>query len=103
MPIYDDIGDCMASMEKLARRGEVETLLSSWEAPIRGREAVAERMDAGLAYLRRIHETVLKAGGAGQQDLMELCRHVVRELGLPPGAANPLVARAFASSLKASL
>ncbi|NPU83743.1 MAG: MBL fold metallo-hydrolase [Syntrophaceae bacterium] len=102
MPIYDDIGECMASMERLARCGEVETLLSSWEAPVRGREAVAERMEAGLAYLRRIHETVLKAGGAEQQDPMELCRHVVRELGLPPGAANPLTARAFTSSLKVS-
>jgi Na+(H+)/acetate symporter ActP len=30
---------------------------------------------------------------------MELCRHVVNELELPPFAANPLSARAFASNL----
>jgi len=30
---------------------------------------------------------------------MELCRQVIEELGLPPFAANPLTARAFASSL----
>jgi len=100
MPIYDDIGECMASAEKLGRCGEVETLLSYWEAPVLGRKAVAERMEAGLAYLRRIHEAVLKTANAGLEDPMELCRHVVRELGLPPAAANPLTARAFASSLK---
>jgi hypothetical protein len=32
---------------------------------------------------------------------MELCKKVVSELGLPPFAANPLVAKAFASSLAA--
>lgn len=102
MPIYDDVRDCMASIEKLRRCGDVETLLSSWEAPVLGRKAVAERMDAGLSYLRRIHEAVLKAASTGPQDPMELCPHVVIELGLPPAAANPLTARAFASSLKAS-
>jgi hypothetical protein len=33
---------------------------------------------------------------------MELCQKVVSELGLPPFAAIPLVAKAFASSLMKS-
>jgi hydroxyacylglutathione hydrolase len=101
LPIYENIIDCAASIGKLGRSGDVETLLSSWEAPIYGHEAIKQRYEDGMAWLRKIHETVLKAGSTGKQDAMDLCRYVVGELGLPPFAANPLVARAFASSLEA--
>jgi hydroxyacylglutathione hydrolase len=46
-----------------------------------------------------LHESVLKTREQGKEDPMELCRQVIAELGLPPFAANPLTARAFASSL----
>jgi len=35
------------------------------------------------------------------QDIMQLCKQVAGTLGLPPIAVNPLVAKAFASSLAA--
>lgn len=101
LPIYENIVDGVASLKKLREYKNVETLLSSWEAPIQGRENIEKRVDAGLSYLRKIHEGVLKARNEGKENLMELCRQVVAELGLPPFAAMPLVAKAFASSLAA--
>lgn len=76
-------------------------MLSSWEHPIEGPDLIQERIDAGVAYLHQIHHAVLKAGETQKEDLMELCRQVVSDLGLPPFAVNPLVARSFASSLAA--
>ena len=99
LPIYDDLGACLASIEALKKIAGVETLLSSWEPPVQGQEPIRKRIDAGLAYLRRIHAAVLAAKAAGETEPMELCAQVVALLGLPPFAVNPLVARAFASSL----
>jgi hydroxyacylglutathione hydrolase len=101
LPIYENIVDVVASLRKLRAYKNAETLLSSWEDPIRGRENIEKRIDAGFLYLRRIHESVLKARHDGKENLMELCRQVVVELGLPPFAAMPLVAKAFASSIEA--
>jgi hydroxyacylglutathione hydrolase len=101
LPIYENIVDCVASIGKLRQYENVHTLLSSWETPIHGYKEIDSRIEDGLSYLRRIHENVLKAKSGGKQDLMELCQYVVHALGLPPFAANPLVAKAFASSLEA--
>jgi len=55
-----------------------------------------------MAYLKRIHKAVIKnSSNEKQQNIMDLCKKVVGELGLPPFAVNPLVAKAFASSLAA--
>ena len=102
MPIYEDIVASVNSIRKLKKIKGIETLLSSWEAPIQGYERIEKRIGDGFLYLCRIHETVLRARSQGKEDLMELCRYVVNEMGLPPFAANPLVARAFASNLAAT-
>ena len=99
LPIYDDLGACLASIERLKRIDGVDTLLSSWEPPLQGKETIQNRFAASLSYLHRIHAAVLAAKAAGKAEPMELCAHVVNLLGLPPFAANPLVAKAFASSL----
>jgi hydroxyacylglutathione hydrolase len=100
LPIYENITTSIATIERLKNIQGIETLLSSFEAPVQGQEAVRKRIDESLAWLRRIHETVIEAAKNGEKDPMELCRKVVGGLGLPPFAANPLVARAFASSLQ---
>jgi glyoxylase-like metal-dependent hydrolase (beta-lactamase superfamily II) len=97
LPIYENLADCVSSIHKLKNLGKVETLCSSWEDPVKGAETIARRCDQALAYLQKIHESVLRA--RKQEDLLELCRQVIGELGLPPFAANPLTARALASSL----
>ena len=99
LPIYDDIAVCVASINKLKNIDHVETLLSSWEAPLQGREQIRQRIEGSKAYLERIHALVLAASSSGELDYMALCRQVVAQLGLPPFAANPLVAKALASSL----
>ena len=99
LPIYDDIAVCAASINKLKKIGHAETLLSSWEPPIQGREQIGRRIAESIAYLERIHALVLAASSSGEPDPMGLCRQVVAQLGLPPVAANPLVAKSLASSL----
>ena len=86
-------------LKRLKKVNNIEVLLSSWEAPLHGRENIDKRIDDSLSYLRRIHETVLKAKSQGKEDLMDLCSSVVDELGLPPFAVNPLVARTFAANV----
>jgi hypothetical protein len=59
-------------------------------------------MNESIAYLERIHTAVMNNSLMNkQQNIMDLCHKVVSELGLPPFAAMPLVAKAFASSLVA--
>jgi hydroxyacylglutathione hydrolase len=100
LPIYEDISACLSSIKSLQLIKNVENLFSSWESPIQGQEKIGKRMAESIAYLERIHNTVISSSiDGGQQDIMELCKKVVSDLGLPPFAVNPLVARAFASSL----
>lgn len=102
LPIYDDIDACAASIKKLQRIDHIHHLLSSWEDPIHGPKKIIKRMDESLAYLKRIHTAVMNNQSVDNpQNMMDLCRKAVSELGLPPFAAMPLVARAFASSLTA--
>ncbi len=99
LPIYENLEDCVSSINKLRKIEKVETLCSSWEDPVKGAENITRRYEEAVSYLQKIHEAVLKARKSGKEDLMELCRQVIGELGLPPFAANPLTARALASSL----
>jgi hydroxyacylglutathione hydrolase len=102
LPIYENIADSLASIRTLQEIENVENLFSSWEPPMEGRERIRGRMEESIAYLKRIHAAVVSSSsGEKPQDIMELCQKVVKKLDLPPFAANPLVAKAFASSLAA--
>ncbi|MBI4846327.1 MAG: MBL fold metallo-hydrolase [Candidatus Omnitrophica bacterium] len=102
LPIYEDISACLESIKMLQKVANVENLFSSWEHPIQGQDKIIKRMDESIAYLERIHTAVISNSSINkQQTIMELCQKVVSELGLPPFAAMPLVAKAFASSLLA--
>lgn len=101
LPIYENIADCVASLTKIKRTENVKTLISSLEAPIEKHEAIEKRINEGFEYLKTIHKAVLIERNAGKEDLNELTKEVVKKIGLPPLAANPITARAFASSLEA--
>jgi hydroxyacylglutathione hydrolase len=101
LPVYDDIAACAASIKKLRELRNIEILLSSWEAPIRGKDQINQRMKSGIIYLQKIHNAVLSAYEENKQTGMELCKQVVASLGLPPFVANPLLVKAFTSSLAA--
>jgi hydroxyacylglutathione hydrolase len=99
LPIYESIADVVESIRKLQNIRPVSVLLSSWEAPIKGQNNIAQRMNESLQYLDRIHQTVLRISGGKKIEPMQLCQRVVQALGLPPAAVNPLVAKGLASSL----
>ena len=97
LPLYDDIGKSVASIKKLQRLEKVDVVFSSWEEPIQGSARIADRMRESLQLLRTVHETVC-ANIEEEQDDLQLCERVVKELSLPPFAVNPIMAKAFASS-----
>jgi hydroxyacylglutathione hydrolase len=101
LPIYEDVVASFNSIIKIKKVRNKEVLLSSWEAPIYENERIEQRIDDGLSYLRRIHETVIRTKIQNKEDLMDLCRQVIKEMGLPPVMATPLVARSFAANLSA--
>jgi glyoxylase-like metal-dependent hydrolase (beta-lactamase superfamily II) len=100
IPVYEDALASVRSIKKLRAIPDIRHLLASWDEPRKGKE-VYQRMDEGLRYLQRIHDSVLRVSGNDPApEPMELCRKVMEELGMPPELANPLVASSFASHLK---
>jgi hypothetical protein len=102
LPIYEDVTACLGSIRKLRRIVTVENLFSSWEAPIQGHDNIIKRIDGSIAYLERIHAAVINNSRINKgQTVAQLCQSVIKELGLPPFADMPLVAKALASSMSA--
>lgn len=100
LPIYDGFNESIQSIEMLMGVEDVELLLASWDEPQKG-ENVHQRMVEALDYLRNIREIVEKlASENSSYQPMEFCRTVLKELGLPEPAANPIVARSFQANLK---
>jgi hydroxyacylglutathione hydrolase len=99
MPIYEDAAASVASIKRLKAISGINHLLSAWDDPREGEEAY-RRMDEGLGYLLRIHEAVVQVNiNRPSLEPMDLCRAVLREMGLPEDAANPLIARSFEANL----
>ncbi len=103
MPIYEDLIQSYLSIEKLRAISAIEFLLASWDDPRKG-ESAYRALDEGLRYLQIIHEAVLKACsesdiGNYNRDSMDMCRAVLKELGMPETIANPLIARSFMASM----
>ena len=100
MPIYDDVTASARSIRRLMSLPGIDLLLSSWDEPRSGVEAY-QALNEGLEYLHTIHKAVLRSKPEKDSvDLMQLCRQVVDDLGLPSFAANPLVARSLAAHLR---
>jgi hypothetical protein len=78
----------------------IKVVLASWDEPKEGDEAY-NVMDEGLDYLKQIHLSVNKIADENQNlDSLEFCKVVLKDLGLPEIAANPIVAMSFQSNLK---
>ena len=58
LPVYEDIAACAASIKRLKELEGIEILLSSWEAPVRGKDHINQRMESGILYLQEIHNAV---------------------------------------------
>ncbi len=100
LPIYDDIETSVDSIKKLRDIEGIKTLLASWDDPREGDEAY-NVMDESLDYLQRIHESVIKINKNKQSsEPMDFCKIVLKDLGMPEMAANPIVAMSFQANLK---
>lgn len=101
LPIYEDILESARSIMRLRALEGIEILLASWDDPRKGKRAY-EIMDEGLKYLQQIHDAVLKIAKESRDlEPVDLCRRVLKELGMPETIANPLVARSFQANLAA--
>ncbi|MEJ2698751.1 MAG: MBL fold metallo-hydrolase [Desulfuromonadales bacterium] len=98
LPIFTDFAATVHSLERL-RSLEISWLLSAWDRPRWGGEGHA-CIEEGLEWLEKIRKVVTDEATAGE-DRLALCRRVVLRLGLPPSAANPLVALSFLACLRA--
>ena len=99
MPIFEDLPNCINSVNMLKRIRGVEALLSSWDAPQKGKH-VYELMDESIKYLMKIHEAIRTTSSERSfLEPMEFCKAVLDKLGLPEAMVNPLVLRSFQSGL----
>jgi len=100
LPIYEDVLASVASIKKLKAVQDIRFLLPSWDEPSSG-AAAYDRMDAGLGYLQRIHDAVRRCSRrSGDPDPQGLSECVLKDLGLPPELANPLVERTCSAHLR---
>jgi hydroxyacylglutathione hydrolase len=100
LPVYDDAIASVQSIKRLQELAGIRFLLSAWDEPKKGREAYRQ-MDRAKEYLHEIHKAVLKNADAGYSDLMELARKTAENIGLPPQAISPLLARTIGANLRA--
>lgn len=99
LPIYEDIETTINSIKKLKSTSGIEALLASWDDPQEGNN-VYQIMDDALDYLQNIHESVIKINKMNPSlESMEFCKMVLKDLGIPEVAANPIVARSFQANL----
>jgi len=101
LPIYEDHQSSVRSMQRLKAIPDIRILLASWDDP-REDLAAYRSIDQGLLYLQRIYEAAERlAKDDPSVEPLELCRRILRTLGLPDALANPLVAKSFQASLEA--
>ena len=100
LPIYEDIEISVKSIKKLKAIEGTTTLLASWDDPQNG-DSVYQIMDDALDYLQSIHESVIKINKINPSlEPMKFCKMVLKDLGIPEVAANPIVAMSFQSNLR---
>ena len=100
LPIYEDVEVYVKSIKKLKAIEGIKVLLASWDDPQEGNHAY-QVINESLDYLQRIHESVIKINKKNPSlDTMEFCKMVLKDLGIPEAAANPIVAASFQSNLK---
>jgi glyoxylase-like metal-dependent hydrolase (beta-lactamase superfamily II) len=99
LPIYEDVLALAQSLKRIARIENLSYLYASWADPLSGKEA-SKAIQNGFSCLKKNHSAVLEAvSKIGESDPMALCKKCVESLGLPPFAANPIVARSFVAHL----
>jgi hydroxyacylglutathione hydrolase len=99
LPVYDDAQGSVQSVKKLKAIRGIRILLSSWDEPREG-EAAYRQMDLALAYLQRIHMSVITVSADGTTDPVEITKRAAALMGLPLQTVTPLLTRTFAANMK---
>ena len=91
LPIYTDAAEALASIRRLQQIKGLRVLLSSWDEPRRGAQ-IAATLQAGVAYMQRMHRLVREQQEAlPGGDVRDITAAVVAALELPPALVNPLL------------
>ena len=102
-PVYDNPVESARSIERLMNIEGIQYLFSSWDELKEGEE-VYWAMDDGYAWVEQVSGAVRDLGAAHPGiDPQQLALLVVKEIGLPPEAANPMVTRTIAGSVRTLL
>lgn len=98
IPVYDNPAESTRSIERMMNIEGIRYLFSSWDEPREGEE-VYWAMDDGYAWIDQVSGTAREMMAAHPGiDPLELTLLVVKEIGLPPEAANPMVTRTIMAS-----
>jgi hydroxyacylglutathione hydrolase len=99
LPVYDDAKQSAQSVTKPNAIRGIRVLLSAWDEP---REGVAayRQMDRALAYLQKIHESVITVTADRTKDPGEIAKRTAALIGRPPQEVTPLLIRTLASNIK---
>jgi hydroxyacylglutathione hydrolase len=100
LPVYDNVRESVRSLKKLRAIRGVRVLLSSWDEP-REQDAAYQQMDLALAYLQKIHDSVVTFAAEGLSDPVEIAGKTAAALGLPPKVVTPIFTRTIAANLRA--
>ncbi len=91
LPVFDNVQQSLASLARI-EACQAGMLLSAWAEPVHA-PALQTTLQKAADWLRQIETVVHQLAGSSRPDPQELCSHVVAELGLPPLAVNPIMAR----------
>lgn len=101
LPIYESVGDTLASLKRLKALDGVRVLLSAMSRAVSRDEAVPAHIESGAGYMREIDALVQEAV-AGKGDGVspeEAAAFVFERLGLPRAGIIPIVLRSMKAHL----
>ncbi len=97
VPIYDDAFAMIRTFRTLRTLG-IETMLSAWADPLED-HAVNRRLDEATLLVQTIHRSVVRHS-TGIDVTPELVSAVLKDIGIAPNQANPLVTRTVLSHIR---
>jgi glyoxylase-like metal-dependent hydrolase (beta-lactamase superfamily II) len=102
IPIYEDVFSSIKSLVKLQNIKGMAVLLSSWDEPRYG-DSGYEVLKKGLACFQEIHSAVLNERISSRgSDANSLALYVIKTLGLPEIAMNPVFLKTVEAHLQLS-
>ena len=103
LPIYESVGDTLASLGKLKATEGVNVLLSAMSRAVSRDGSVLRQVESGEGYLREIDALVREAAARKGMDVspQEAAEFVFERLNLPRAGLIPIVLRSIMAHLDA--